>query len=153
MTWENIDCTWMSDFECWLYTNPVSEWLTDLNHTLWRVWDNVWFKVQDSFWSIWDSFMTTTPWKIVWFIWDLLWFLLYGVRSIILLIWNLIYSVLNWFVQMFSQLLSTFTDLSVFMWSTTSMLVSMFTLVIMLIWFQFLLRFFTWKFHYKKVWK
>ena len=90
--------------------------------------------------------------NIVSFIWDIISFILYAFRSIIFLTYNLIYSILNWFVALFTQLTSTFSDLSVFMWSTTAILIYMFLLVILYIVFQFVLRLLLWKFHYKKVW-
>ena len=151
-----MDCTWMSNFECrfmntwfaqtmmdfrdWFYGTSFAKWMQGVVSSFVQVW-----------WKLVDIFMQTPLWKICWFIWDLISFLLYWVRSIILLVRNLIYTILNGFVQMFTQLMSTFTDLSVFMWSSTSMLVSMFTLVLMIIWFWFLLRFFTWKYHYNRV--
>lgn len=146
-----MDCEWMNNFECWLQNTDFAQWLSWISQNLWKVWDKVAFSISDSFSSVWNSFMSTSAWKFIWFIWDLVLFLLYWVRSIILLVWNLFYSILNWFVELFTQLLSTFTDLSWFMGSSTSILVSLFVLVLLILWFQFLFRFFSWKYHYKKV--
>lgn len=151
MTWDNVSCEWMNSFECWLQNSDIAGWGRSLNNTLWSIWDKISDTVGGAFWSIRNAFMSTSAWKVVWFIRDMISFLFYGVRSIILLLWNLLYSILNWFVALFTQLLSTFTDLSFFMWSTTSLLISLFILVLLIIWFQFLLRFFTWKYHYNKV--
>lgn len=140
MTWEND--LWVFD---WIW-----DWFNNLAQTFAKVWDRIAYVIWDAFSSIRNAFMQTIPWKICGFIWDIVMFLLYGIRSILLLLWNLIYSILNWFVEMFTQLNSTFYDLSYFMWSSTSILISLFSLALLIIWFWFLLRFFTWKYFYNR---
>lgn len=116
----------------------------------------VWFS---EIWNIFSNFKYyffehTILWNILWFIWDLIVFLLYAVRSILLLLWNIIYNIFNWFFDFFTQLNSTFEDLSLYMWSTTTIMFSFFLLILLIIVFWFLFRFFTWKYHYNKIsWK
>ena len=146
MTWENND--WFFDSIVWVL-NSMDSWAESMSNRLWKWFDLIWHYISDWFSSIWNVFMQTYVWKILGFIWDIITFLLYWARSIILLVRNLIYSILNWSVQLFTQLMSTFTDLSLFLWSSTSILISLFSLVLFIICFQFLIRFFIWKFHYK----
>lgn len=133
MTWEDNQ---------WFFDSLLS-WWESANQTLGKVWDHIVNAISGAFTNVRNAFMTTIPWKICQFIWDILSFLFYWVRSIILLIRNTLTSILNWFIEMFSWLLWTFTDLSYFMWSTTSLLISMFICVMLIITFGFIFRFFT----------
>lgn len=124
------------------------QWIAD---TLARIWDRISLAIWDSFSSLRNVLMNTVIWKIFSFLWDIVMFLLYGVRSIILLIWNLIYTIFNWFVtDLFIWVSDTFYNLSYYMWSSTSILVSLFILTLIIIWFQFLIRFFMAKYYYNK---
>lgn len=106
-------------------------------------------------WQAMNTFITFTTdffwWiaKVFKFIWEIIEFVYYWFRSIIFLLWNILQSVIFGFTGMFNWLMDTFTNLSYYMWSTTSLFVSLFCIVLLIIIFGFLLRFFTWRFHYK----
>lgn len=102
------------------------------------------------FWQAVETFVNWTT-RIFNFIWEIIQFIFYGFRTIIFLLRNLLQSVLFWFTSLFTRLIDTFTTLSLFLWPTTSLIVSMFCIALLFIIFWFLLRFFTWRFHYKKV--
>lgn len=147
-----MDWSWNTALSDALNNSTFWQYMQWVSDTLWRSADRVANTIGDSFKWVVDYFLhNTVVWNIVSFIWDMIMFLLYSVKSIISLVWNLLYSILNWFVDMFVWLWNTFIDLSYFMGAKTSMLISMFILVLIIIGFQFLLRLFLWKFHYKKV--
>lgn len=78
-------------------------------------------------------------------------YLFYAVKSIFNLLRNVLYAVLDWSVSIFGWLIQTFEDLSLYMWKPTSLLLSLFVIVLIILIFQFILRILFWKFHYKKM--
>lgn len=145
-----MDWSWNTALSDALNNSTFWQYMQGIGDTLWRFADKTVGNFNNVMWNIGDFFINIV-WKPILFIWDLIVYLLYAIKSIIVLVWNLLYSILNGFIEMFVWLWQTFHDLSYFMGVKTSMLISMFILVLIIIWFQFLLRLFLWKFHYKKV--
>lgn len=122
----------------------------ELIDTIWN-----WFSAIWKLWLSWyefiiDAFLDSPLWKVVTFIWSMIEYLFYAVKSIFNLLRNILYAVVDWSVSIFGWLIQTFEDLSLYMWKPTSLLLSLFVIVLIILVFQFIFRILFWKFHYKK---
>ena len=128
MTWENEN-TWWDSLSEWLNNTDFARWLMEIKGSMISSANSIWQSIWDVTSSIFNAFMMTPLGKICWFIWGIVEFIYYAVRSILLLLWWVLNSFLNWFTELFWRLLWTFNNLSVFMWSSVSLLINLFLVV------------------------
>lgn len=123
----------------------------ELIDTIWNWFSAIWKLWSFSFESLWRAFMDTPLWSILSFLWGIIEFIFFAFKSIVRLIWDILYTVLDWSVSVFSWVTETFENLSLYMWKPTVFLFELFCIVLMLLIFQFIIRILFWKFHYKKM--
>lgn len=100
--------------------------------------------ITDFFVSIYNFFIS-----ILWFLYELIQFLWFWIKSIFNLLWSLTSSIFaDWWI------LNSFADnyswLSVYMWSYTNIIWTFVLLFALMIVFNFIIRFLTWKLNFTK---
>ena len=120
----------------------------ELIDTIWN-WFTAFFSAWgDVFWNFGSWFMSTPFGWVINFIKWVIQFVYFGVKSVLVLIWNLRNSIVGGAYSVTWYLSDTFEGLSVFLGVSTSTLVALFELTLILIVFWFIVRVFLWKFHY-----
>ena len=117
----------------------------ELIDTIWNAFTWLFQLFSNAFSSLWVYLADTPLWLLIDFIWWIFRFLYYGAKSIYYLVINL-FSTVTWSVTYYLN--GVFSTMGYFTWSSTSVFISLFQLVLILIVFSFIVRVILWKFHY-----